>query len=227
MNSCHLPSRVDLCLKHASSVFHVFESVSLNTRFCLANHTELCHQVQGHKIQPSRHTGPRGFRRRGGKNSEYGGRHPTRCRLGERDQGTLKFYLLLKHLPYYFSHSPLLALACSDEDHVLTPFEREIKLMFASRRCCSFLHQVEGPKPQTRFVLKKALELGLQAVVVVNKIDRPSARPEYVVDKTFDLFCDLNANDSQSDFQASAVDAASRLRWSTPDRRLKHVSGLR
>lgn len=61
--------------------------------------------------------------------------------------------------------------------------------------------QVEGPKPQTRFVLKKALELGLQAVVVVNKIDRPSARPEYVVDKTFDLFCDLNANDIQSDFQ--------------------------
>lgn len=63
--------------------------------------------------------------------------------------------------------------------------------------------QVEGPKPQTRFVLKKALELGLQAVVVVNKIDRPSARPEYVVDKTFDLFCDLNANDIQSDFQVS------------------------
>lgn len=63
------------------------------------------------------------------------------------------------------------------------------------------MYQVEGPKPQTRFVLKKALELGLQAVVVVNKIDRPSARPEYVVDKTFDLFCDLNANDEQSDFQ--------------------------
>lgn len=60
---------------------------------------------------------------------------------------------------------------------------------------------MEGPKPQTRFVLKKALELGLQAVVVVNKIDRPSARPDYVVDKTFDLFCDLNANDEQSDFQ--------------------------
>lgn len=54
-------------------------------------------------------------------------------------------------------------------------------------------------------MLKKALELGLQAVVVVNKIDRPSARPEYVVDKTFDLFCDLNANDIQSDFQASTV----------------------
>lgn len=65
--------------------------------------------------------------------------------------------------------------------------------------------QVEGPKPQTRFVLKKALELGLQAVVVVNKIDRPSARPEYVVDKTFDLFCDLNANDIQSDFQVTKM----------------------
>lgn len=64
------------------------------------------------------------------------------------------------------------------------------------------LRQVEGPKPQTRFVLKKALELGLQAVVVVNKIDRPAARPAYVVDKTFDLFCDLNASDEQSDFQA-------------------------
>ncbi|CAM9422319.1 unnamed protein product [Chrysoparadoxa australica] len=59
---------------------------------------------------------------------------------------------------------------------------------------------VEGPKPQTRFVLKKALELGLQAVVVVNKIDRPAARPDYVVDKTFDLFCELDANDTQMEF---------------------------
>lgn len=70
---------------------------------------------------------------------------------------------------------------------------------------CVLSGQVEGPKPQTRFVLKKALELGLQAVVVVNKIDRPAARPEYVVDKTFDLFCDLQANDEQSDFQARTV----------------------
>lgn len=73
--------------------------------------------------------------------------------------------------------------------------------------------QVEGPKPQTRFVLKKALELGLQAVVVVNKIDRPSARPEYVVDKTFDLFCDLNANDMQSDFQARVVISLGRRKY--------------
>jgi translation elongation factor EF-4 len=54
--------------------------------------------------------------------------------------------------------------------------------------------------------ITQALELGLQAVVVVNKIDRPSARPAYVVDKTFDLFCDLNANDMQSDFQVSCHD---------------------
>jgi GTP-binding protein len=60
---------------------------------------------------------------------------------------------------------------------------------------------VDGPKPQTRFVLKKALALGHKVVVVVNKIDRPSARPDYVVDKSFDLFCELNASDEQLDFQ--------------------------
>ncbi len=71
---------------------------------------------------------------------------------------------------------------------------------------------VEGPKPQTRFVLKKALAMGHRVVVVVNKIDRPSARPDYVVDKTFDLFCDLNAADDQLDFQivyASALQGIS------------------
>ena len=49
----------------------------------------------------------------------------------------------------------------------------------------------EGPKPQTRFVLKKALNLGLRVLVVVNKIDKPASRPDYVIDKTFDLFCEL------------------------------------
>jgi len=60
---------------------------------------------------------------------------------------------------------------------------------------------VEGPRPQTRFVLKKALERGLRAVVVVNKIDRPERQPEYAIDKTFELFCELNATDEQGDFQ--------------------------
>lgn len=51
--------------------------------------------------------------------------------------------------------------------------------------------------PQTRFVLKKALEFGHAVVVVVNKIDRSSARPEYVVNSTFELFIELNATDEQ------------------------------
>ncbi|MBH8601609.1 translational GTPase TypA [Thermoactinomyces sp. CICC 23799] len=58
----------------------------------------------------------------------------------------------------------------------------------------------EGPMPQTKFVLKKALERGHKAIVVVNKIDRPSARPEEVINQTFDLFIDLGATEEQCDF---------------------------
>jgi len=60
---------------------------------------------------------------------------------------------------------------------------------------------VEGPKPQTRFVLDKALKKGMNALVVVNKVDRPAARVEYVVDNVFDLFVDLGATDEQTDFK--------------------------
>mmetsp|Transcript_5421 Transcript_5421/g.8347 ORF Transcript_5421/g.8347 Transcript_5421/m.8347 type:complete len:672 (-) Transcript_5421:205-2220(-) len=60
---------------------------------------------------------------------------------------------------------------------------------------------VEGPKPQTRFVLDKALQKGMKAVVVVNKIDRPAARPDFVIDKVFDLFVELGATDEQTDFR--------------------------
>lgn len=59
---------------------------------------------------------------------------------------------------------------------------------------------VEGPMPQTRFVLRKALALNKKVVVVVNKIDRPAARPDYVIDAVFDLFCELDACDEQCDF---------------------------
>ena len=58
----------------------------------------------------------------------------------------------------------------------------------------------EGPLPQTRFVLAKALELGLRIILVVNKIDRSDGDPEGTVDKTFELFCDLDATDEQADF---------------------------
>ncbi|MXR38343.1 translational GTPase TypA [Craterilacuibacter sinensis] len=59
---------------------------------------------------------------------------------------------------------------------------------------------VEGPMPQTRFVTKKALALGLRPIVAINKIDRPGARPDWVVDQTFDLFDKLGATDEQLDF---------------------------
>ena len=58
----------------------------------------------------------------------------------------------------------------------------------------------EGPMPQTRFVLNKALEHNLRPILFINKIDKLDARPEEVVDMTFELFCELNANDEQLDF---------------------------
>lgn len=72
----------------------------------------------------------------------------------------------------------------------------------------------EGTMPQTRFVLKKALEQNLKPVVVVNKIDKPSARPEGVVDEVLDLFIELDANDEQLDFPvvyASAINGTASL----------------
>ena len=71
---------------------------------------------------------------------------------------------------------------------------------------------VDGPMPQTRFVLRKALQAGHKAIVVVNKIDRPNARPQWVVNETFDLFVELGATDEQADFAvvyASAINGIS------------------
>ncbi|WP_058985606.1 translational GTPase TypA [Hugonella massiliensis] len=71
----------------------------------------------------------------------------------------------------------------------------------------------EGPMPQTRFVLRHALDLGLRIVVVINKIDRPGARPEEVLDEVFDLMVELNASDEQLDFPvvyASAMNGYAR-----------------
>src|ERR1700756_3094482 len=58
----------------------------------------------------------------------------------------------------------------------------------------------EGPMPQTRFVTRKALALGLKPIVVVNKVDRPGARPDWAINQTFELFDKLGANDEQLDF---------------------------
>ncbi|PIP73665.1 MAG: translational GTPase TypA [Nitrospinae bacterium CG22_combo_CG10-13_8_21_14_all_47_10] len=75
---------------------------------------------------------------------------------------------------------------------------------------------VEGPMPQTRFVLKKSLELGLKPIVVVNKIDRPAARTEKVVDEVFDLFVELGANDEQLDFSVIYTSAKQGISRQTP-----------
>ncbi len=75
---------------------------------------------------------------------------------------------------------------------------------------------VEGPMPQTRFVTRKALALGLKPIVVINKIDRPGARPDWVVSQTFDLFDKLGATEEQLDFPV--VYASALHGWAT----LKH-----
>ena len=74
---------------------------------------------------------------------------------------------------------------------------------------------VEGPMPQTRFVTMKALKLGLAPIVVVNKVDRPGARPEWVVNQTFELFDKLGATDDQLDFPV--VYASALNGWATLD----------
>ena len=66
--------------------------------------------------------------------------------------------------------------------------------------CLLLVDAFEGPMPQTRFVLQKALEIGLKPIVVVNKVDKPNCRPEEVYEMVFDLMCDLNATEDQLDF---------------------------
>lgn len=75
---------------------------------------------------------------------------------------------------------------------------------------------VEGPMPQTRFVLRKALQAGHRAIVVVNKIDRPQSRPNYVVNATFDLFVDLGASDEQAEFAVVYTDGLKGLAGFSP-----------
>ncbi|MDO6385163.1 MULTISPECIES: translational GTPase TypA [unclassified Uliginosibacterium] len=83
---------------------------------------------------------------------------------------------------------------------------------------------VEGPMPQTRFVTRKALAMGLKPIVVVNKIDRPGARPNWVIDQTFDLFDKLGATEEQLDFPivyASALNGFAMLDADQPGTDMK------
>ena len=80
----------------------------------------------------------------------------------------------------------------------------------------------EGPMPQTRFVLSKALECGLKPLVVVNKIDRPDGRPHEVIDQTLDLLLDLGADDEVADFPH--VFASAKEGYATLDPRVRTTS---
>jgi len=80
---------------------------------------------------------------------------------------------------------------------------------------CLIVDAVDGPMPQTRFVTQKAFAHGLKPIVVINKIDKPGARPEWVMDQVFDLFDNLGATDDQLDFQV--VYASALNGWASTD----------
>ncbi len=86
--------------------------------------------------------------------------------------------------------------------------ERVLKLVDG---CLLLVDAKEGPMPQTRFVLKQALKMGLKIIVVINKIDRPDARIDYVINKTFDLFLDLGADEDSAYFPTVFASAKNGL----------------
>ena len=82
---------------------------------------------------------------------------------------------------------------------------------------CLLVDAVDGPMPQTRFVTTKAFERGLKPIVVINKIDRPGARPDWVLDQVFDLFDRLGATDEQLDFPVIYTSALNGIAGNEPD----------
>ena len=81
--------------------------------------------------------------------------------------------------------------------------------------CILLVDAFEGPMPQTRFVLQKALEIGLQPIVVINKVDKPNCRPEEVYEMVFDLMCDLDATEDQLDFPV--IYGSAKNNWMGPE----------
>jgi len=86
---------------------------------------------------------------------------------------------------------------------------------------CLLVDAFEGPMPQTRFVTRKALALGIRPILVINKVDRPGCDPTGTVDETFDLFCALGATDAQLDFPI--VYASGREGWAVKDLKDEHT----
>ena len=92
--------------------------------------------------------------------------------------------------------------------------------------CILLVDAFEGPMPQTRFVLQKALEIGLKPIVGVNKVDKPNCRPEEVYEMVFDLMCDLNATEEQLDFEVvygSAKNGWMSADWKTPTDNIEYL----
>ena len=95
--------------------------------------------------------------------------------------------------------------------------------------CLLLVDAFEGPMPQTRFVLQKALQLGLKPIVVINKVDKPNCRPEEVYEMVFDLMCDLNATEEQLDFPVvygSAKNGWMGDNWKTPTNNIDYLLDL-
>ena len=95
--------------------------------------------------------------------------------------------------------------------------------------CLLLVDAFEGPMPQTRFVLQKALQLGLKPVVVINKVDKPNCRPEEVYEMVFDLMCDLNATEEQLNFPVvygSAKNGWMGAGWKKPTDNIEYLLDL-
>ena len=93
--------------------------------------------------------------------------------------------------------------------------------------CLLLVDAKEGPMPQTRFVLKKALEMNLKIIVVINKIDKPEARVNYALDKTFDLFVELGASDEATDFPVIYASAKKGLAGLEPNlAKMKNINPI-
>ena len=95
--------------------------------------------------------------------------------------------------------------------------------------CLLLVDAFEGPMPQTRFVLQKALQLGLKPVVVINKVDKPNCRPEEVYEMVFDLMCDLNATEEQLNFPVvygSAKNGWMGADWKKPTDNIEYLLDL-
>ena len=106
-------------------------------------------------------------------------------------------------------------------------FGGEVERVLSMVDCvCLLVDAVDGPMPQTRFVTSKAFEQGLRPIVVINKIDRPGARPDYVMDQVFDLFDSLGATEEQLDFPVIYASAINGIAGEDPEEMAEDMTPL-